>query len=94
MLCPASESSLLLPSQLLSCFLVAGRSKELRPDLLETFTRFSLAQGLTKDNLLILPPTGKQEAKMHHSGIQLAPCLMMWGGSPRILPLPPPPSGL
>ncbi|XP_042334866.1 lipocalin-like [Sceloporus undulatus] len=34
-----------------------GRSKELRPELLEKFTRLALEQGLTRENILLLPRT-------------------------------------
>ncbi|XP_061460038.1 lipocalin-like [Rhineura floridana] len=34
-----------------------GRSKELRSDLLEKFTQLALAQGLSQENVLLLPRT-------------------------------------
>ncbi|XP_041091419.1 lipocalin-like [Polyodon spathula] len=34
-----------------------GRSQELRPELIQKFQQHSLAQGLTPDNVLILPKT-------------------------------------
>ncbi|XP_067417695.1 lipocalin-like [Emydura macquarii macquarii] len=36
-----------------------GRTMELNPELLEKFTRFSMAQGLTEDTILLLPKTDK-----------------------------------
>uniref|UniRef100_A0A8C8RFT3 Prostaglandin-H2 D-isomerase n=1 Tax=Pelusios castaneus TaxID=367368 RepID=A0A8C8RFT3_9SAUR len=36
-----------------------GRTMELRAELLEKFTQFSLAQGLTEDTILLLPKTDK-----------------------------------
>uniref|UniRef100_A0A8D0L754 Prostaglandin-H2 D-isomerase n=1 Tax=Sphenodon punctatus TaxID=8508 RepID=A0A8D0L754_SPHPU len=38
-----------------------GRSKDLRPELLERFTDFAKEQGLTDNEILILPKTGKKE---------------------------------
>ncbi|KAJ6633646.1 hypothetical protein lerEdw1_014340 [Lerista edwardsae] len=36
-----------------------GRSKELRPELLQKFTQLALAEGLTEENILILPKTDR-----------------------------------
>lgn len=55
---PCSSSSL---DCILFFFLTAGRSKELRPELLQKFTQLALAEGLTEENILILPKTGTRE---------------------------------
>lgn len=39
--------------------LAAGRTKKLSPERLEMFTQFSREQGLTDDEILILPETGE-----------------------------------
>ncbi|XP_066466992.1 lipocalin-like [Tiliqua scincoides] len=41
-----------------------GRSKELRPELLEKFTQLALAEELTNDDILILPRTGKSQREI------------------------------
>ncbi|KFP88249.1 Lipocalin, partial [Acanthisitta chloris] len=41
--------------------LLYSRTKELRPERLEMFTQFSREQGLTDDEILILPQTGEAE---------------------------------
>lgn len=43
----------------LTLLLAAGRTKELSPERLEMFTEFSRGQGLTDDEILILPQTGE-----------------------------------
>lgn len=43
----------------LTLLLAAGRTKVLSPERLEMFTQFSREQGLTDDEILILPQTGE-----------------------------------
>lgn len=43
----------------LTLLFAAGRTKELSPRRLEMFTQFSREQGLTDDEILILPQTGE-----------------------------------
>lgn len=43
----------------LTVLLAAGRTKQLSPERLEMFTQFSKEQGLTDDEILILPQTGE-----------------------------------
>lgn len=47
----------------LTLLLAAGRTKELSPERLERFTQFSKEQGLTDEEILILPQTGKSRQK-------------------------------
>ncbi|NWY39857.1 LIPO protein, partial [Sylvia atricapilla] len=42
--------------------LLYSRTKELSPERLEMFTQFSKDQGLTDDEILILPPTGEAQS--------------------------------
>lgn len=44
----------------LTPLLAAGRTKELSPERLERFTQFSREQGLTDEEILILPQTGER----------------------------------
>lgn len=57
--------TVLLPLTLL---LAAGRTKELSPERLEMFTQFSREQGLTDDEILILPQTGEAGSTGRVSG--------------------------
>lgn len=55
---PSSSASLTI------IVLFAGRRKELSPELLEKFTQFALGQGLTLENILILPRTSKNKLEI------------------------------
>lgn len=54
----------------LTLLLAAGRTKELSPERLERFTQFSREQGLTDEDILILPRTGehRQWERLGHRG--------------------------
>lgn len=73
------------------CFLVPGRQKQLRPELLAKFTQAALGQGLAQEDLLLLPRTGESARRAGlagRAGTGLAGGGGCLGGPQRLIPFP------